>query len=118
MAWMVVVRKYFNRQAKNKNVPSVNLNNLIAYLGKVHGADLDALKFVIDKVPFEVNLSKGQLAGVFENYFRPVQAKKKEKEGVLRVSFIQVLNCMLQYQTKISSSKHKDNSSEEHEEGI
>jgi len=57
------------------------------------------------------------VATVLENYFKG--SKKKEKEGVVKVTCADVLNCLLQHQIKLGSShKHKDSNSEEHEEGV
>jgi len=50
------------------------------------------------------------VATVLENHFKG--SKKKEKEGVLKVTYADVLNCLLQHQIKLGSShKHKDSNS-------
>lgn len=65
----------------------------------------------------EPDLTKEQLSSVLQNYFKSPQnqgkTQKKEKTNIPLLSYIEVLNCLVQYQAKAAGQglKERDGSS-------
>lgn len=118
MAWIILIRKLFVDEFKKRNNKTIKLNILYSYIQKIDKEGLEEFSLVVEPLEYEVDLSKSQIITVLESFFATTKKTKLVKsETIGKVTFCEIMNCLMQFQSKNNSLpkqyNHKSTSSEE-----
>jgi hypothetical protein len=118
MAWLILLRKLFVEEFKKRSSRAIKPSILYSYIQKLDSEGLDEFSLVVEPLEYEVDLSKAQIVTILESYFAASnrRARQGKADSQAKVSFCDVTNCLVQFQSKNSNLQKpnpKSTSSEE-----